>query len=269
MSGFSAEWLALRHPLDLAARNASVEEVFLENLPEGPLRLMDLASGTGSTVKALAPKLRQPAHWLLTDYDPALLDKADETLKTFVQTGMATRQVDLAADLEELPFTEVDAITTSAFLDLVSESFLERLADCIVASGKPFLASLTYDGRATFAPEHVFDAELTDTLNAHQQTDKGFGPALGPKGAARAVELFEERGYRVTAGTSDWQIAPSSRAFLSEFLGGWKRVGRECRLDDLQLETWWQDRTRQIRAQKLSMTVGHVDFVACPQGMHS
>lgn len=264
MSGFSAEWLALRHPLDLAARNASVERVFLENLPEGPLSLMDLASGTGSTVKSLAAKLRQPAHWLLTDYDPALLDQADETLKTFAQAGTAKRQVDLAADLEKLPFAEVDAVTTSAFLDLVSESFLERLAGRIVASGKPFLASLTYDGRAAFMPQHAFDAELTGALNAHQQTDKGFGPALGPQAASRAIELFEERGYQVTAGPSDWQIDPSAGAFLSEFLGGWKRVGRECRLDDLQLETWWQDRTRQIRAQKLSMTVGHVDFFAYP-----
>jgi len=264
MSGFAAEWLALRHPLDLAARNASVERVFLEKLPEGPLRLLDLASGTGSTVTALAGKLDRPAHWLLTDYDPALLTKADDNLKSFAQTETAMQRVDLAADLEKLPFADVDAVTTSAFLDLVSESFLERLTDRIVSSGKPFLASLTYDGRASFTPEHAFDAALTAALNTHQQTDKGFGPALGPKAAARAVELFREKGYRVSTGPSDWRIAPSAAAFLSEFLGGWKRVGRECGLDGLQLETWWQDRTRLIRTEQLSMTVGHVDFIACP-----
>jgi hypothetical protein len=264
MSGFAAEWLALRHPLDLAARNEAVEQAFLEKLPAGPLKLLDLASGTGSTVTALATRLARPAHWLLTDYDPALLELAASNLKDFAQTDAGTRRIDLAADLETLPFAEVDAVTTSAFLDLVSESFLERLADSIVAAHKPFLASLTYDGRAAFRPQHSLDTDLTGALNAHQQTDKGFGRALGPNAAAKAIELFEARGYKVVQGTSDWQIPPTASAFLSEFLGGWRRVGLECKVDTLKLETWWQDRTRAIEAERLSMTVGHIDFVAYP-----
>ncbi|MHA7774555.1 class I SAM-dependent methyltransferase [Roseibium sp. M-1] len=264
MSGFAADWLALRHPLDLAARNQAVEAAFLDILPAGPVRLMDLASGTGATVRALQGKLDRPVDWLLTDYDPALLELAEERLKGIAQAEISSERIDLSADLETLPFPKVDAVTTSAFLDLVSESFLDRLVEQVVSAGKPFLASLTYDGRAEFTPQHPFDATLTNALNAHQQTDKGFGPALGPNAAQKAIELFEARGYRVVVGTSDWKIAPSASSFLSEFLSGWKRVGRECNVDPLQLEAWWLDRVRSIGTEQLSMTVGHIDFLACP-----
>jgi hypothetical protein len=54
VSGFSATWLALREPLDLAARNKEVEAAFFEALPAEDPKILDLASGAGSTVAALA-----------------------------------------------------------------------------------------------------------------------------------------------------------------------------------------------------------------------
>lgn len=260
MSGFSSEWLALRAPLDLAARSREVETAFVNALPAGSVRLLDLASGTGSTVAALSPRLDRPVSWQLTDYDPALLDVA----RARWPENIHVRQVDLQTELEDLPFDDVDAVTTSAFLDLASQAFLERLADKIVAAGKPFLASLTYDGRSDFHPKHVTDGELLDALNRHQKSDKGFGPALGPDAAKTAIALFEDRGYRVVSGLSDWQISAQSSEFLLEFLGGWLRVGRELKLPEDRLEAWWQDRSERIGSRTLTMTVGHVDFVALP-----
>ncbi|WP_422374588.1 class I SAM-dependent methyltransferase [Roseibium sp.] len=260
MSGFSSEWLALRAPLDLAARSRAVETAFIEALPKGALRLLDLASGTGSTVEALSSLLDRPVTWQLTDYDPALLQVARERWPESIHI----RQIDLQADLEQLPFDEVEAVTTSAFLDLASQDFLERLADKVVATGKPFLASLTYDGRSDFDPGHPTDAELLETLNRHQKSDKGFGPALGPDAATTAVSLFEDRGFQVVSGRSDWQISPKASAFLLEFLGGWLRVGKELNLPDDLLDSWWQDRKERINSGTLAMTVGHIDFVALP-----
>ena len=260
MSGFSSDWLALRAPLDHAARNREVEAAFFAALPQRPLKFLDLASGTGSTVMALTPGLAQPVTWHLTDYDPALLAVARDRWPGEVHV----QQIDLQADLEQLPFEEVDAVTTSAFLDLASLAFLERLADRLAAAGKPFLASLTYDGRSVFEPAHAMDAELLDALNRHQKTDKGFGPALGPAAAGTAVTLFEKRGCRVSTGTSDWQIAPNASDFLEEFLGGWLRVGQELHLPADLLDAWWRDRKARIAASELAMTVGHIDFVALP-----
>jgi len=57
MSGFSSKWLSLREPLDIAARNRAVEQSFLEQLPGGSPKILDLASGAGSTVAALKDRL--------------------------------------------------------------------------------------------------------------------------------------------------------------------------------------------------------------------
>jgi len=260
MSGFSADWLALREPIDLAARNQDVENAFLQVLPDGPLRILDLASGAGSTVAAMSPRLSGRAAWLLTDYDQKLLDVASARWSEQV----SVRKVDLQADLEQLPLEEVDAVTTSAFLDLVSEPFLQRLAECVTKAGKPFLASLTYDGRSGFEPVHAMDARLLEALNRHQKTDKGFGRSLGPDAAAAAVSLFGECGCRIVQGPSDWQISSGSEDFLQALLSGWLRVGRELDLPDSGLEAWWQDRQARIEAAGLAMTVGHVDFLAVP-----
>jgi len=261
MSGFSADWLALREPLDLAARNSEIETAFFAALPEGPVHILDLASGAGSTVAALAPRLDRAVAWQLTDYDPALLAVAEKRWAGEV----AVRQVDLQSDLEKLPFEQVDAVTTSAFLDLTSEPFLDRLSDRLAAAKKPFLASLTYDGRSTFAPPNLMDAELLAALNRHQRSNKGFGSALGPDAAERAIALFEAKGFKVLQGRSDWEITPAESEFLLEFLRGWLRVGRELNLPEEQLDAWWQDRRTKIRSAQLSMTVGHIDFAALPQ----
>ncbi|MCV0425739.1 MAG: class I SAM-dependent methyltransferase [Roseibium sp.] len=265
MSGFSSEWLALREPLDLAARNGRVETAFLDQLPSGSVRILDLASGAGSTVAAFGTRLPQETDWLLTDFDPVLLDLAVKRRDIATNFNMSVHHADLAKDLEKLPFEKVDAVTTSAFLDLVSEPFLERLADRVVQAGRPFLASLTYDGRADFTPGDDHDEDLKSALNSHQKTDKGFGMSLGPDAAAFAIELFEARGYKVVQGTSDWMISPSAKAFLSEFLSGWLRVGREVGISSDTLDAWWRQRHEQIEAGLLSMTVGHVDFAAYPQ----
>ncbi|MEM9633951.1 MAG: class I SAM-dependent methyltransferase [Pseudomonadota bacterium] len=265
MSGFSSEWLALREPLDLEARDKTVEEAFFAQLPAYRLQMLDLASGAGSTVAALGKRLPETADWLLTDYDPGLLEIASHRWKKRAGGDVSVRRIDLAGDLEQLPFDEVDAVTTSAFLDLVSETFLARLVDQVVKARKPFLASLTYDGRAHFSPEHPSDNELLSALNGHQRSEKGFGTALGPDAASRAIERFEQQRYRVVQGLSDWQVQPSSQDFLTEFLGGWVRVGREVGFDPKALDSWWQERTSQIKDGRLHVVIGHIDFAAFPQ----
>ncbi len=60
MSGFSAEWLKLREPYDLRARNAAVLDTVFNLLAGQPsVVLVDLACGTGSTFRALSPRIRR------------------------------------------------------------------------------------------------------------------------------------------------------------------------------------------------------------------
>lgn len=264
MSGFSAEWLALREPLDLAARSKPVENAFFAALPDRDLKVLDLASGAGSTVAALSRTGTPAISWTLTDYDADLLTIAASRRYDRTPANLVTLNADLAEGLDRLPLLEVDAVTTSAFLDLASEDFLQRLVDAVTSAGKPFLASLTYDGRATFGPPDPLDEALREALNIDQQTDKGFGPALGPQAARRAIDLFAAKGYCVHEGTSDWQIEPGAANFLKEFLSGWARVGCKQGLDPAEVDRWLELRSQQIAEKRLSMMVGHLDFAALP-----
>jgi SAM-dependent methyltransferase len=259
MSGFSPEWLGLREPVDLAARNRDVETAFLSALPEEGARIMDLASGAGSTVAALADRVGPGRRWLLTDNDPVLLGVARRRFP-----DVDTMQIDLARELDALPFREADGITTSAFLDLVTEPFLEELVVKVTGAGRPFLASLTYDGRALCRPADPFDEDIRRAMNAHQKTDKGFGAALGPDAASVAGALFSKAGCQVVSGESDWQAGPDAAGFLRELLGGWVSAAIEMGLDQDRLKSWHEMRLIQIGNGELAVMVGHVDFAAIP-----
>ena len=117
--------------------------------------------------------------------------------------------------------------TTSALLDLVSEAWLERLAVEIAARALPFYAALSYDGRIAFTPPDPLDAAIVAAVNAHQRTDKGFGPALGPAAAGFAIARFEALGYSVVHGASDWVMGPHDRDIQTEMLAGWASAARE------------------------------------------
>jgi len=77
VSGFSAEWLALREPLDMRARNKDVlDAVAIAFGDRDALSIVDLGSGTGSTVRALTARLPKRQAWRLVDNDPVLLADA-------------------------------------------------------------------------------------------------------------------------------------------------------------------------------------------------
>src|SRR4029078_10130503 len=97
----------------------------------------------------------------------------------------------IARDLEAALEGPIDLVTASALLDLVSKTWLERLAAETVARSISVYATLSYDGRVELAPLDPFDASIVAAVNAHQRTDKGFGTALGPAAGGRAAPSIE------------------------------------------------------------------------------
>jgi spermidine synthase len=77
VSRFALDWLALREPVDHAARNrvilAQVAAAFSDR---DSVRVVDLGSGAGSTLRALAPHLPPGQSWTLVDNDADLLAAA-------------------------------------------------------------------------------------------------------------------------------------------------------------------------------------------------
>jgi SAM-dependent methyltransferase len=265
MSGFSADWLTLREPYDLRARNAMVLDAVAAHLePKFSVQVVDLACGTGSTARALGPHLPVRQNWRLIDNDLSLLERARATPAP-KDTATNVIALDINRDLEAALDGAVDLVATSALLDLVSESWLDRLAVEIVARGVPLYAALSYDGRTKLTPSDPFDAEIAAAVNAHQRTDKGFGPALGPAAAAFAIARFEALGYSVVHGTSDWMMGPDDFEIQTEILAGWASAAHDMgALSQADTAAWLARRRDCIAAGSLSLSVGHVDFFAMP-----
>jgi hypothetical protein len=265
MSGFSADWLTLREPYDLRARNPTVLDAVAAALePLSSVRVVDLACGTGSTLRALSPHLPARQNWKLIDNDLSLLARA-KAMPLAGDTTVTAIPLDLNRDLEAALDGPVDLVATSALLDLVSEPWLDRLVVEIAARSIPLYAALSYDGRIGFTLPDPLDAAITAAVNAHQRTDKGFGPALGPAAADYAIARFEALGYSVVHGASDWGIGPDDLDMQAEILAGWASAARDIGALSLADATAWLTRRRDaVAAGCSSLQVGHVDFFATP-----
>lgn len=262
---FSADWLALREPHDLRARNLEVLAAVVGSLAgKNAIRIVDLACGTGSTLRALAPRIRTTQSWRLVDNNLSLLARASH-IASPAGVSFTTTPLDISFDLEAALDGPIDLATTSALLDLVSDAWLERLVVEIAARSIPLYAALTYDGRAELTPPHSGDAAIINAVNAHQRGDKGFGAALGPEAASSAIARFEALGYSVVHGSADWLFAPSDREIQTGIFSGWASAARETgNLPLADVVEWLTFRRDAVAAGRSSLRVGHVDFFARP-----
>jgi SAM-dependent methyltransferase len=266
MSGFSADWLARREPYDMRARNPAVLDAVAASLKNtSAIRIADLACGTGSMLRALAPRFPGKQNWRLVDNDLGLLARA---IASAAPAGVTANVVplDLSLDLETALDGPLDVIVTSALLDLVSDAWLERLAVEIAARLLPFYAALSYDGRIQLGPPDPFDAAIIAAVNTHQRTDKGFGPALGPRAASIAIARFRSLGYSVIHGTSDWAIGTDDRDIQLDIIAGWASAARDLGTSRSDTIGWLSRRRDLVASGQSSIRVGHEDFWACQIG---
>jgi hypothetical protein len=261
---FSAAWLEMREPYDRRARNASVVEAAVAPFADRPsVTVADLACGTGSTFRAMMPLIKSRQNWRLVDNDLSLLARTPQS--TPPNSNVTTVPIDLNLDLEAALDGPVDLVTTSALLDLVSDEWLERLVVETAVRRLPVYAALSFDGRIEMNPVDAADRKIVSLVNAHQRTDKGFGPALGPMAAQTAVERFERVGYVLVQGRSDWVFAPRDRDIQLEMLSGWAAAARD--IGDVPLPdvaAWLKRRRDLVAAGHSSIRVGHVDLFARP-----
>jgi hypothetical protein len=264
---FSAQWLALREPYDRQARNVDVlDGVAAAFRGRTSIAVVDLACGTGSTLRAISNVLPARQNWRLVDNDLGLLAHA-ATLGRPPEITLAARTVDLVRDLEIALDGPIDLVTMSALLDLVSADWLDRLALEAAARRLPVYAALTYQGTIVLDPIEPADLEIIAAVNRHQRRDKGFGPALGPEAALRTVKSFERVGYVVRSGASDWRFGTGDRTIQSAILDGWAGAVRELgQLEDATIAAWLARRQDMVAEGRSSMRVGHTDVFAMPSG---
>jgi SAM-dependent methyltransferase len=265
VSGFSADWLSLREPYDVAARSPDVFSAVIDAFDGKPdLRVVDLGCGTGSTLRTLAPRLGAGQNWRLVDHDRRLLDRASQSARAL--NVLATPiEADLNRDIEALLGEPADLVAMSALLDLVSAEWLDRFANAVAQRGLSVYAALSYDGRIEIAPAYPLDGKIVNAVNLHQLSDKGFGPALGPSAAAAAIDRLKQRGYSAHQAPVDWVASKKDAAFQLEIIRGWAAAARETGAVSMQdADAWLAFRESEIAAGRSSLRVGHVDFFAVP-----
>jgi len=281
MTGFSAQWLALREPADHRARDIALQSIVIHDLERlarmraGSLKLVDLGSGSGSNLRALAPLLPEHQYWTLVDYDPALLEAAraacvawadqvvanDVSLKLIKNSKHVTisfRCEDLSSNVEAVLAEPADLITAAAFFDLVAVDWLERFCGLL---STPLYTVLTYNGIENWTPPEPSDAAMLKAFHAHQQTDKGFGAAAGPTAAGVMEKLLHARGFVVSSASSPWKLDTNDHALIEQLATGSAGAVRDTGLVSQQEVESWQ----RSRSQASTCEIGHTDLYARPR----
>ncbi|MBM3609229.1 MAG: SAM-dependent methyltransferase [Alphaproteobacteria bacterium] len=276
MSGFSAEWLALREGVDHRSTNAQLRARLAQHFADRDvLEIVDLGAGSGSNLRGLAPFLNQRQHWRLAEYDPALIAAARVRLSAWADSvrekgdALLLRkgnreievefcQTDLSSGVESVLETSTALVTAAAFFDLVSKTFIEGFCAGIAQRKLAFYTVLTYDGREEWTPAHEADADMLAAFHAHQATDKGFGAAAGPA-ATQALRMgFERAGYNVATAASDWRLAQADASLIRELAkGSASAVAETGKLAPQRIESW-----RMARLDAQSCLIGHQDLLA-------
>lgn len=279
MSGFSADWLSLREPVDHRSINPQLRARFVQHFADrNAAAVADLGSGSGSSLRALAPYLPQRQTWYLADHDPALLAHAREALSAWAEKTescdgrllleKAGKRVDVCfvqADLgESVPaalLDEADVVTSSAFFDLVSGDWIARFAASLAARRLPLYAMLTYDGIEIWQPPHRCDAAMLAAFHADQHRDKGFGPAAGPDAVPALESALFAHTYDVMRGDSPWLLDSADSALIAALAeGSATAIAASGKAPAPDIASW-----RLARVHALGCTIGHADILALPR----
>ncbi len=290
MSGFSAEWLSLREPIDHRSRNQALQTKVLHYLAQvntvdpRSVHITDLGSGTGSNLRALAPHLSSLQYWTLVDYDQTLLHVARSTLLAWADSEIDMpaiesldahsmsvkplsilkqnktiivkfKRIDLLNDYPTILNEPTDLITAAAFFDLVAEPWLIKFCAFLT---KPLYTVLTYDGIEKWSPPEIIDAEILKEFHQHQRTDKGFGGALGPAAAKCLQSLLHDQHFTTICAPSPWILDHQDRTLIQQLTMGTAQAIREMHAIPLAKVNQWE----QSRMQASRCEIGHIDIFA-------
>lgn len=288
MTSFSTDWLSLREGADHRSRNLALQKQVLGYLEEisglksEPIHIVDLGSGTGSNLRALAPLIQHNQKWTLIDYDPLLLNAAREKIGTWADSVTdkkheegsdkdVTRpltlvknnyeitvqflQKDLAINLQPELFQSADLITAAAFFDLVALDWLVQFCKVLKTS---LYTVLTYNGKETWLPSDPRDTEILEAFHHHQGTDKGFGNALGPLAFKTMKQLLEKEGFHVETGSSPWLLNMNDASLIQKLAVGTANAAAETHLVSYEIAKHWEEQ----RTQSRECEIGHDDLFA-------
>ena len=250
-------WLEEREKIDDRSRSVELAARFID-LADSCSPIIDLAAGNGTNPRFLISQGLRNKNWLLVDKD-------EESLATikFAQdqaTSCSVLEADLSSQLSRLPNEKGTAVTGSAFLDLVSESWITLMVSHF--SNGPMLLSMTPTEPPRWIPEHPLDELLSATLHDAWRADHGFGPALGFQAVEHFIRKLSHSQKRVECADADWLLRSESDSRMLELMidGACSRLVPACSTEDA---TQWRDcRIEQLHAGVLQVHWPHRDVLA-------
>ena len=278
MGDFSIGWLRLREPVDRRSRNVTVAtalRVAFAGLPS--VRVVDIGCGTGANLRATSPLLGPEQDWTLLDNDVALLDTARHTIASWANEAepvsdgwrlikdgktirVRFRRCDIAGDPGGSMAEDASLVMASAFFDLVSPAFIDKLVAAVVHRNAAFYTVLTYDGAQQWLPPSPLDARIGRAFNEHQKADKGFGPSAGPGASALLRQAFDAAGYRTEIGDSPWNLDREDADLMEQLADGVvAAVAETGQVAAADIAAWRGFARHGVR-------VGHKDLLALPAG---
>lgn len=263
------EWLDLREPADAKARDRGLVEHLRRYVPAtGTHVIHDLACGTGSFGRWLAPLLPGPQRWVLHDLDESLLEAAAAKPPPHALDGspvsVETRRSDVTR-LQPDDLADATLVTASALLDLLTREELDQLIDVVGEAACPVFLSLTVVGRVELAPAHPLDSRVASAFDDHQGRATVRGRLLGPGAVAAAEAGFRRQGAEVLIRPTPWRLGAAQSELASEWFTGWIAAACEQSAElASNAGAYARRRLAQARAGELDVTVGHADLLVLP-----
>jgi len=263
----SPSWLDQREAADSAARSRELVRLLCSGRAEDRWSIHDLACGSGSMGRWLAPLLPGSQHWVLHDRDPELLALAavdapadTEGFEVAVETRLS--------DVTQLGVDDLAGatlVTASALLDLLTPDELRRVVDTCVGAGCPVLFALSVSGRVQLLPADPLDARVAAAFNAHQRRVTTRGRLLGPDAVEAAVAGFRLAGAQVAVRPSPWRLGATDGELAAVWLTGWVEAACEQAPELVpEADAYRRRRLREAAAGALAVIVGHVDLLVLP-----
>ena len=265
----SSDWLDLREPADAVARARDLVERLRRRVPATSWVIHDLACGTGSMARWLAPLLPGSQRWVLHDLDEDLLDVAATERPGPAADGAPIVVETRRSDVTRLPADELAGatlVTASALLDLLTHDELARLVVVCAEAECPVLLTLSVVGRIDLAPTDPLDSRVAAAFDAHQRRVTSRGRLLGPDALVAAIGAFSRLGAEVLVRPSPWQLGALEADLAAQWFTGWMGAACEQQVELVaEAEAYARRRLAQATAGELAVTVHHADLLILPR----
>lgn len=269
MTGFQA-YLHAKRTVDDRALNRRILDHLRAELPDEPLRVVEIGAGVGTGITRLLDwgVLPNEVSYTAIDNRSENVIAAREHLREsgFTEQGNSLHREGVRVSLvtgDAFDALDVgyDLLVAQAFLDLVDlDQALPRLFDAVSPNGLAYFP-ITFDGGTIFDPVHPLDERILDLY--HRDMDRVGNSRTG----RRLFSAIPTAGGEIlAAGGSDWVVYPPYPAAEPVFLDHILDTIEGALADHPDLDTgfgeWLAVRREQVEHGELTYITHQLDVLA-------